>query len=133
MTGLLGGLSQSHGGTHIGTVKLAACCGGRGRVAERGDHASLPQLYRPPVFESACLDQVGFCSYVNQRCESPTIPPSGKEPCASAGLTSRTRPRFLLAARSQLRITGRTTAKPGTSPLATSAPAWLPWSGHPAA
>ena len=32
-----------------GTVKLAACRGGRGRVAERDDYACLSQLRRPPV------------------------------------------------------------------------------------
>ena len=32
-----------------GTVKLAACRGGRGRIAERDDDAGLPQLCRPPV------------------------------------------------------------------------------------
>jgi hypothetical protein len=32
-----------------GTVKLAACGGGRGRVAERDDSACLPQIRRPPV------------------------------------------------------------------------------------
>jgi hypothetical protein len=31
-----------------GTVKLAACRGGRGRVAKRDDNACLPQLRRPP-------------------------------------------------------------------------------------
>ncbi len=32
-----------------GTVKLAACGSGRGRVAEWDDSACLPQLRRPPV------------------------------------------------------------------------------------
>jgi len=36
-------------GCRRGTVKLAACHGGRGRVAERDDNACLSQLRRPPV------------------------------------------------------------------------------------
>src|SRR4051794_9298755 len=44
-----GAYPKSHGSTHIGIVKLAACCGGRGRVAEWDDNACLPQLRRPPV------------------------------------------------------------------------------------
>jgi hypothetical protein len=44
-----GAYPKSHGGTHIGTVKLAACCGGRGRIAKWDDNACLPQLRRPPI------------------------------------------------------------------------------------
>ena len=35
--------------TDIGTAESAACCGGRGRVAEWDDNACLPRLRRPPI------------------------------------------------------------------------------------
>lgn len=40
------------------TAKLAACLGGRGRIAKRNDNARFPQLCRPPFPGRDHLDEV---------------------------------------------------------------------------